>query len=69
MPGALPTKATSGYIRQSLGGRKSVRCHEPARYGRAQPFGHPVIRMTIESLRSPFSSQIFSTLSIRMGRY
>ena len=41
----------------------------PATYGRAHPLGQPVIRMMIESFRRPFSSQIFSTLPTRMGRY
>ena len=41
----------------------------PARYGRAQPFGQPVIRITIESFLRPLSSNTFSTLSIRTGKY
>ena len=43
--------------------------HSPPRYGRAQPLGHPVMRITMESFRNPFSSHTFSTFPIRTGRY
>src|SRR5258706_6115506 len=55
--------------RSELYGHERRFPNSPARYGRAHPFGQPVMRMTMESFLRPFSSHIFSTLSMRIGRY